>query len=139
VRLVLCRGAGGGGLVEEDADLLHAAVQDWPDPLRNESYPMDLSGLEELEGGSTGRRAREREKAPPPAACCPSNAATRAPQREGEGIAERVEEDGEKRESDCGDRLGMRGEGIIVFLYSERGCIWAVCRPINYAGVATGY
>jgi hypothetical protein len=53
VRLVPCLGAGGGGLVEEDADLHHTMVQDWPDPLRNESYLMDPSALEELEGGST--------------------------------------------------------------------------------------
>jgi hypothetical protein len=33
------------------------------DPLGNESYSLDLFALEELEGGSTGQRARERKKA----------------------------------------------------------------------------
>jgi hypothetical protein len=31
-----------------------------------------------------------------------------------------VEKDREKKERDCGDELGMWGEGIAVFLYSER-------------------
>jgi hypothetical protein len=74
-----------------------------PDPLRNKSCPLDPSALEELKGGSTGRRAREREKAPPPVARRLSTVATSALQREGEGITERVEEDGEKREIAAAD------------------------------------
>jgi hypothetical protein len=97
VRPVPCQGAGRGGLVEEDADLLHDVVQDWPDPLGNEPCLLDPSAMEELKGGSTSRHTREREKAPPPAARRLSNTAASAPQREGEGIVERVKEDGEKR------------------------------------------
>jgi hypothetical protein len=83
---------------------------------------MDPFALEELEGGSIDRRAREGEKALPPTTRHPSTAAASTLQREGEGISKRVEEDGEKRERerDCGGRLGMRGEGIGVLLYSER-------------------
>jgi hypothetical protein len=101
---------------------------------RNESCPLDPSALEELEGGSTGRHNREREKALPPVARRPSTAAASAPQREGEGIAKRVEEGGEKREGDCGSGLGMRGESITVFLYSEREVALgpAVYRPIKH-------
>jgi hypothetical protein len=44
---------------------------------------LDSSTLEELEGGSTDRHTREREKAPPPTARCSSTAAASAPYREG--------------------------------------------------------
>jgi hypothetical protein len=59
---------------------------------------MDPFALEELEGGSIDRRAREGEKALPPTTRHPSTAAASTLQREGEGISKRVEEDGEKRE-----------------------------------------
>jgi hypothetical protein len=59
---------------------------------------MDPFALEELEGGSTDRCSREREKALPPTARHPSTAAASTLRREGEGISKRVEEDGEKRE-----------------------------------------
>jgi hypothetical protein len=61
---------------------------------------LDLSALEELEGGSTGRRAQEREKAPSSPAGRLYTATASAPQRVGEGITKMVEEDGEKRESE---------------------------------------
>jgi hypothetical protein len=42
-----CWAAGRGGLAQEDANLLHAPVQDWPDPL--ESCLLDPSAQDELE------------------------------------------------------------------------------------------
>jgi hypothetical protein len=68
-----------------------------------------------------------------PAAHCPSNAIVSVPQREGEGIAERVEEE-EIRERErlwwwIRD-LGRRHHRL--FILRERGCAWAICRPIKH-------
>jgi hypothetical protein len=76
------------------------------DPLGNESYSLDLFALEELEGGSTGQRAREREKAS-------LRGCRKMERREREREREIVVVD-----KGCGEKASSS------FILRERGCAW---------------